>query len=503
MENRQTRGGLVFGAILIAVGILLFFGQTLDFFTQVDFWPFIIIAVGAVFFAGMLLGGKSAGPLAIPGSIISGIGLILLVQNALGLWETWSYSWALIILFVGIGIVIYGYWSEKPDSVKGGWELARVGLILFLVFGMLFEFFFSLIGISDRQVTIFWPIVLIVIGVLQFLWRAFRLITRPDEVKGEGRDLGGPIILAGIGLVAGLMILDLMTFSQLLALLGLWPLLLIFAGIQLIVGRRIPWIGALLALTLIAVALTMTFAGDRLGFQLRAPVFFVDSWNGSFGLQERVRGSGDASERSYEVGNFNRVSLSLPGRLEIVQADRETLTILADANLHEYIDVKVSGNQLVIDSKRGYSLDPTRTIIYKLSVKNLKAISVSSAGEVVIEKLETSDLELSSSGVGNFMLDDLQANRLDVRISGSGSAEVAGQVADVTIHISGAGNFSGGDLQAQDVDVNISGLGKATLWVEGSLNTNISGAGSITYYGSPQVHKNTSGAGTVRGLGEK
>ena len=68
METRQTRSGLIFGAILIVIGILLFLGQVVDFLNRADFWPFIVIGVGAAFFAGMILGGRSAGPLAIPGT---------------------------------------------------------------------------------------------------------------------------------------------------------------------------------------------------------------------------------------------------------------------------------------------------------------------------------------------------------------------------------------------------------------------------------------------------
>jgi quinol-cytochrome oxidoreductase complex cytochrome b subunit len=62
-----------------------------------------------------------------------------------------SYSWALIVMFVGIGIAIYGHWSDRPDSRKGGWDLARVGLILFIIFGTIFEFIFSFIGVSGRH----------------------------------------------------------------------------------------------------------------------------------------------------------------------------------------------------------------------------------------------------------------------------------------------------------------------------------------------------------------
>jgi hypothetical protein len=503
MQTKQTRGSLIFGAILIVIGILLFFGQVVDFFKEGALWPFIVIGVGAAFFAGMVLGGKSTGALAIPGSIITGIGLILLVQNIFGWWETWSFSWALIVTFVGVGIAIYGHWSDRPDSRKGGWDLARVGLILFIIFGTIFEFIFSFIGVSGRQVTLFWPVVLIVIGVLQFLWRAFRLLTRPDEVTGDGRDLGGPIILTGIGVVAALTVLDLMTLSQVLALLGLWPLLLIFAGIQLIVGRQSPWIGAALAILLVAAALTLTFTGERFGIRLGAPTFIIGNWAEDWGDRERVRGNGEIAERTYTVSGFDQVTLNLPGKLEIVQSDSEALTIRGESNLLEYIEANVSGDELEIEARRGYALEATRDLTFLLTVKDLEEVSLTSAGEVTITDLESDHLVLNSSGMGNFRLSDLQAERFDLEISGSGSADVSGQVERLYVQISGAGSFEGADLRSQEAEVNISGLGKATLWVEERLNTSISGAGSISYYGDPSVNQSTSGAGSVNRLGDK
>ena len=56
----------------------------------------------------MFAGGKQAAGFAIPGTIVSGVGLVLLFQNITQHWESMSYFWTLIILFVGIGIYIMG-----------------------------------------------------------------------------------------------------------------------------------------------------------------------------------------------------------------------------------------------------------------------------------------------------------------------------------------------------------------------------------------------------------
>jgi hypothetical protein len=78
--NRSNAGALVGGAIMIAFGLLALAGQV---FRSVDWgflWPFTVIGIGALFFVAMFAGGKQTAGFAIPGSIVGGIGLVLLFQ---------------------------------------------------------------------------------------------------------------------------------------------------------------------------------------------------------------------------------------------------------------------------------------------------------------------------------------------------------------------------------------------------------------------------------------
>ena len=102
--NRSNAGALAGGTLLIVFGLL---SLAMRFLRNVDWgflWPFIVIGFGALFFVAMLAGGKQFAALAIPGSFISGIGLMLLFQNITGHWESMSYFWTLIIMFLGVGI---------------------------------------------------------------------------------------------------------------------------------------------------------------------------------------------------------------------------------------------------------------------------------------------------------------------------------------------------------------------------------------------------------------
>ena len=165
--NRSNAGALVGGTLLIAFGLLSLASQI---FRNVDWgflWPFTVIGFGALFFVLMFASGKQAAGLAIPGSIIGGIGLVLLFQNITHHWESMSYFWTLIILFVGVGIFAMGWYSDDVNQKRSGINLIKVGFVLFLIFGAFFETIFS----SFDQ--ILFPLLLIIVGVYLVLKRTF------------------------------------------------------------------------------------------------------------------------------------------------------------------------------------------------------------------------------------------------------------------------------------------------------------------------------------------
>jgi hypothetical protein len=137
----EAPSGVTGGAILVTLGTLFLAQKYFSFDTGNYGWPIFIIGPGLLFFAAMLVGGRGLGSLAIPGSIITTIGLMLFLQNLTGRYETWAYSWALIPTAVGVGLQIAGHRDGIAAMVREGQRLMQIGLMLFLVFGASFELF--------------------------------------------------------------------------------------------------------------------------------------------------------------------------------------------------------------------------------------------------------------------------------------------------------------------------------------------------------------------------
>ena len=177
--NRSHTGALVGGTLLIAFGLLSLAGQIFRGLNWGLLWPFFVIGVGVLFFAAMFAGGKQAAGFAIPGTIISGVGLTLLFQNITQHWESMSYFWTLIILFVGAGIYIMGLYADDLGQKQSGARVMKIGLILFIIFGAFFEMAFSSFG------NLVFPVLLILLGGYLVLSRSGLLGKKQDDTSSS------------------------------------------------------------------------------------------------------------------------------------------------------------------------------------------------------------------------------------------------------------------------------------------------------------------------------
>jgi len=168
MDHRR-RTGLVAGLALIVIGAVLLVVRFIPGLQEFGWhWPLLIIGIG-VFLLVLGLATRTPG-LAIPACIVGGIGGLLYWQVVTGRWASWSYAWALIPGFVGLGMVVAGLLEVKGkrgELFRGGGTLILISLILFAIFGSFLGGFF---GLGQ-----YWPLLLIVLGlfllVQPFLFR--------------------------------------------------------------------------------------------------------------------------------------------------------------------------------------------------------------------------------------------------------------------------------------------------------------------------------------------
>jgi hypothetical protein len=135
---RRNRSTLILGILMILIGIWLVVSRQVPVLQQwldVEFsWPMWTIGAGIlIFIIGLLIGAPG---MAIPASIVTGIGCILYYQNVNADFASWSYMWALIPGFVGVGLILAGLLGEDTRrNISSGINLIVISVVLFLIFG--------------------------------------------------------------------------------------------------------------------------------------------------------------------------------------------------------------------------------------------------------------------------------------------------------------------------------------------------------------------------------
>lgn len=234
----------------------------------------------------------------------------------------------------------------------------------------------------------------------------------------------------------------------------------------------------------------------------------AQAWSWSFGGSQRVEGSGEVSTDRRDLGAFDAVALSSSFRVVVRQGSADKVEIRTDTNLLPYVETRVvegsKGRTLEITSKRGFHLSSNSTPIITLDMRQLRAVSISGSGEVRVEAMKTTGpVDASIAGSGDIRINGLEAERVGLRVSGSGDIVASGKAGNLTVSVTGSGDVKARDLAVDDAKVSIAGSGDVTVQARKRLDVSIAGSGDVGYVGSPEISMSNAGSGSVRRLKDR
>jgi len=236
------------------------------------------------------------------------------------------------------------------------------------------------------------------------------------------------------------------------------------------------------------------------------------------GAGSLVNGSGNLETREIEISGFDRINISHTFQVEITRSNSFGVSITADDNLDEYLDVEKNGSTLNLGLKDNHSYTNVtlRAMvslpdIYRLELSGASRADISGftfshtvnfqlsgASHLELADIETGDASFNISGASK-LSGALEIPKADMVVSGASTAELSGSAEDIEINASGASRLNLIDFPAVDADVNLSGASSARIAVSGILNAELSGASRLTYAGSPSLGDiNVFGGSTVQ-----
>jgi hypothetical protein len=272
-----------------------------------------------------------------------------------------------------------------------------------------------------------------------------------------------------------------------------------------------------------------------------------------------VQGYGPVIEVVRDRVDFTAVSNSGSFEVRVTQADTFGVMVKAQENLHQMIEIYVSGSTLVVQPKSNTCINSVAPILVYVSLPYLEAISNTGSGRLSADRAESEEFECSNMGSGlisidsvfaaavslynsgsgelavlasypdeieisqsgsgtidaGFMISPLKVSinqtssgeiyaivldgwEVNATLSGSGLVSLSGDAETASLGLSASGKIDAINMPVSSAEAMISGSGKIYVYAEDYLDVIISGSGDVYYLGNPQIKTRISGSGSVR-----
>lgn len=208
-------------------------------------------------------------------------------------------------------------------------------------------------------------------------------------------------------------------------------------------------------------------------------------------------GSGNLETEEYAFTNFTKVEISSAFKFEIQQSSSYNISVTADDNVMEYVQVSQVGQTLKIKLGTVTWFGP-KTLRASVTMPELRGLTVSGASRGdIYDFSSTEDLDITVSGASR-VNGDITAGNVEFRISGASTIQLDGSANDMVAGVSGASRFNLDDFTVNNADVDFSGASSGTVNLSGRLDADLSGASKLWYIGEPIMGTiSTSGASTL------
>jgi hypothetical protein len=199
-------------------------------------------------------------------------------------------------------------------------------------------------------------------------------------------------------------------------------------------------------------------------------------------------------EVTYDTVPFDRIRLETSSRVSIFQSNTFKVVVRGEERDVDDTDVRVNDDRLVID-QHGFIDGEHEIEIYVPEISLLQSIGSSLVyGESEFSQNRNMDIELSGSGEIDFYAD---VDNIDVRLTGSGYIYLDGIADNADFEIDGSGWIRSFSFDTDIMDVRIEGSGSAEVSVDIDLDVIITGSGDVFYKGHPDVSAQITGSGHV------
>jgi hypothetical protein len=207
-----------------------------------------------------------------------------------------------------------------------------------------------------------------------------------------------------------------------------------------------------------------------------------------------------AATQGYTITRFDSIRVDAPVRVFVATGAGVTAKGEGDRDALDRVDMRVSGNLLVIRMKPRRSGDTGGggPVTLRLSTDNLRRIALTGGGSLTIDRMQGQRGDILLGGGGDITIGAVTLDQMTVALSGSGRITMAGRAARADMRVSGPGALMADALIVRDVKLVNEGTGSISAAASDTADINAFGSGDVAVKGKAACKVTHDGAGRVQ-----
>ena len=209
--------------------------------------------------------------------------------------------------------------------------------------------------------------------------------------------------------------------------------------------------------------------------------FHVNSnWTGG---KNAIKGEGEVVSKTLDLKDFDQIVINGHADVDFTQTSGYEVTVKTQENIFEWLDYKVDGTTLIIETKDHREIRATEYDIV-IQAPELKKLTVNGASDFSIDALRMDgDLDVQVNGAGDLDFNRITCNSFTVEVNGAADANLTSIdiLKSLTVKVNGAGDVDiTGDAMSAYFEVNGAGdVNAKGLKVKGEVSKHTSGLAKI------------------------
>ena len=201
-----------------------------------------------------------------------------------------------------------------------------------------------------------------------------------------------------------------------------------------------------------------------------------------------INDSGVAEKKEMQFSDFTAVEVEDGFEVEIVRSDTYNVTVIADKELFNNLEVRHQDDVLKIYIDPPYSHIISHKTV-RIAMPELRQIDLSMNSKGTISGFQSSEDFISNLSMGSSLSGDIEVKNLNCEIVSGSNIKLSGAADEMTLDGSGGSTAELSEFKLTGAKITLTSGSKAAVNVSESMEVDLSLGSNLTYIGHPAITK--------------